>query len=87
MHLESGEDVLILRGSAVDLGEPSCRPDVLAAFDAKYTQPGDAKYLPSADSSFDVLYLIRPRSAVAWRLSEFESSQQQWSAADHDDDA
>jgi hypothetical protein len=85
LHLESGDDVLIVQGSAQDLGEPSCRPDVLAAFEHKYTQPGDARYLPSADPSFDVLYVIRPQRAVAWRLSEFDSSQQRWSATDHDD--
>jgi Pyridoxamine 5'-phosphate oxidase len=49
VHLESGDDVLIVRGVAEDLGEPSRHPAVVAALAAKYTRPAAQQYLPSAD--------------------------------------
>lgn len=80
IHLESGEDVLIVRGVAEDLGTPSQAPSVVAALAAKYTRPGDEQYLPSADPDFDVVYAIRPQSAMAWRLDDYAGSQRRWSA-------
>jgi PPOX class probable F420-dependent enzyme len=80
VHLESGEDVLVVRGIAEDLGTPSDVPAVVAALAAKYTRPGDQQYLPSADPDFDVVYAIRPRSAMAWRLDDYAASQRRWTA-------
>lgn len=40
LHLEGGEDVLIVRGTAEDLGTPAQVPLVVAALAAKYTRPG-----------------------------------------------
>jgi hypothetical protein len=71
VHLESGEDVLIMRGTAEDLGAPSSAPPVIAALAVKYTGPEDRQYLPSVDPDFDVLYAIRPRSAMTWRLDNY----------------
>jgi len=80
IHLESGEDVLIVRGTVEDVGEPAAVPFVVAALAAKYTRPGDAQYLPSSDPDFDVVYAIRPRSALAWRLDDYAGSQRRWSS-------
>lgn len=80
VHLESGEDVLVVRGVAEDLGTPSDVPSVVAALAAKYIRPGDQQYLPSADPDFDVVYAIRPRSAMAWRLDDYAASQRRWTA-------
>jgi nitroimidazol reductase NimA-like FMN-containing flavoprotein (pyridoxamine 5'-phosphate oxidase superfamily) len=80
VHLESGEDVLIVRGTAEDLGAPSSVPAVVAALAAKYARPEDRQYLPGADPDFDVVYAIRPHSAMAWRLDDYASSQRRWSA-------
>jgi PPOX class probable F420-dependent enzyme len=80
VHLESGDDVLIVRGTAEDLGRPADVPEVVAALAAKYTAPGDRPYLPDADPDFDVVYAIRPRSAMAWRLPDYEGSQRRWYA-------
>jgi PPOX class probable F420-dependent enzyme len=77
VHLESGEDVLIVRGTAEDLGPPSAVPAVVAALTAKYTRPRDQQYLPAADPDFDVVYAIRPQSAMAWRLDDY-GSQLRW---------
>jgi pyridoxamine 5'-phosphate oxidase-like protein len=78
VHLESGDDVLIVRGTAEDLGRPAGLPEVVSALAAKYTAPGDGQYLPHADPAFDVLYAIRPRSAMAWRLADYDGSQRRW---------
>ena len=80
VHLESGEDVLIVRGVAEDLGAPALVPSVIAALAVKYARPQDQQYLPGADPSFDVVYAIRPRSAMAWRLDDYAASQRRWSS-------
>lgn len=80
VHLGSGEDVLIVRGTAADAGAPASVPEVVAALDAKYSRPGDRPYLPSEDPDFDVVYRIRPQSAMAWRLADYELSQRRWQA-------
>jgi nitroimidazol reductase NimA-like FMN-containing flavoprotein (pyridoxamine 5'-phosphate oxidase superfamily) len=79
IHLESGEDVLIVRGVAEELGAPADVPAVVAALAAKYTRPEDRQYLPDADPAFDVVYALRPRSALAWRLDDYAASQRRWS--------
>lgn len=78
VHLESGEDVLIVHGTAEDAGHPANAPGVLAALRSKYHQPEDAPYLPTADPSFDALYAVRPQRALAWRLADYEASQRRW---------
>ena len=78
VHLEKREDVLIVRGTAEDVGTPAQVPDVVAALAAKYTGEGDRQYLPDADPDFDVVYAIRPQSATMWRLADSEASQRRW---------
>src|SRR5215471_20102455 len=80
VHLESAEDVLIVRGVAEDLGPPAANPDVVVALSAKYTDAGDRQYLPDADPDFDVVYAVRPQSALLWRLAGYEASQRRWSS-------
>ena len=78
VHLESADDVVIVRGAAEDLGTPAQVPAVVAALSAKYTSQGDRQYLPDADPDFDVIYAIRPQSAMMWRLPDYEGSQRRW---------
>ena len=78
IHLESAEDVLIVRGVVEDLGPPAAVPSVVAALAAKYTRPEDHQYLPDRDPDFDVVWAIRPRSAMAWRLDDYAASQRRW---------
>ena len=80
LHLESGEDVVIVRGHAEDLGTPAEAGHVVTALSAKYTDPEDRPFLPDADPAFDVIYAIRPRSAMLWRLADYEASQRRWTA-------
>lgn len=78
MHLESGENAVIVRGIAEDQGIPAQVPDVIEALSAKYTGEDDRHYLPAADPDFDVVYAIRPQSAMMWRLADYERSQRRW---------
>src|SRR5690242_11938845 len=80
VHLESGEDVVIVRGTAQDLGAPADVPDVVAALSAKYTGEADRQYLPDADPDFDVVYAVTPQSAMIWRLADYEASQRRWTS-------
>jgi PPOX class probable F420-dependent enzyme len=80
VHLESGDDVVIVRGTAEDLGTPAEVPDVVAALAAKYTADGDEQYLPDADPDFDVVYALRPQSAMTWRLADYDGSQRRWTS-------
>jgi PPOX class probable F420-dependent enzyme len=80
IHLESAEDVLIVHGTVEDLGHPAAVPAVVTALAAKYTGPQDQPYLPDHDPDFDVVYAVRPRSALAWRLADYAVSQRRWTA-------
>jgi len=80
IHLESGDDVVIVRGTAEDLGTPAQVPHVVTALSAKYTGEGDQQYLPDADPDFDVVYAIRPQSAMMWVLADYEASRRRWTA-------
>ena len=80
VHVPDPEDVLLVAGRLRDLGGPADVPDVVAAFASKYTAPGDESYLPGVDPGVDVVYALEPRQALAWRLADFENSQQRWEA-------
>ena len=80
VHLESAEDVVIVRGTAEDLGTPAQAGHVVTALSAKYTHPDDRPFLPDAEPAFDVVYAIRPQSAMMWRLADYEASQRRWSS-------
>jgi nitroimidazol reductase NimA-like FMN-containing flavoprotein (pyridoxamine 5'-phosphate oxidase superfamily) len=64
VHLESAEDVVIVRGTAEDLGTPAQVPEVVLALSAKYAGEADRQYLPDADLDFDIVYAVRPQSAM-----------------------
>jgi nitroimidazol reductase NimA-like FMN-containing flavoprotein (pyridoxamine 5'-phosphate oxidase superfamily) len=80
VHLESGEDVVIVRGTAEDLGTPAQAGHVVTALSAKYTRPDDRPFLPDAEPAFDVVYALRPQSAMMWRLADYETSQRRWTS-------
>jgi Pyridoxamine 5'-phosphate oxidase len=80
VHLESAEDVLIVRGTAEDLGAPAQLRNVVEALAAKYAAAEDRQYLPDADPDFDVIYALRPQSAMTWRLADYAASQRRWSS-------
>jgi hypothetical protein len=81
VHLESGADVLIVRGRFLYLGHPSQHPDVTELFDRKYDRPDERPFLPSSDPVFDVLYSLEPRRALAWTLPDSEASTRTWDSS------
>ena len=72
VHLESGDDCVILEGVAQEVEDSSLRRRVGRAYAAKYglDAVGEAGASP--------LYALRPRVALAWRESDFPVSATRW---------
>lgn len=80
LHLESGDEVCIVRGSAIDVGRPADHPAVTAAFAAKYSDPDDEQWLPEVDPTVDIVARLEPSSAMVWSSTNFGGSQRRWRA-------
>ncbi len=76
IHLESGNDVVILEGTAVevDLAEKATLKKLNAASRAKYKMP--LMVVPEA-----VLYSVRPRVVLAWTEKDFPHNATRWEFA------
>lgn len=82
LHLPSATDVLIVRGELRDAGLAEHDQAVVDAYAAKYTDPGDERWLPGAEGMQGVCLLrFEPRDARAWRLDDFLGSHRAWSGA------
>ena len=79
VHLESGDDVLIVRGTVQVSTDPALLETVLTAFAAKYTDPGDLGYLPVGPPA-ETVFAVHPRAALAWALCDFDGTQRRWAA-------
>ncbi len=84
VHLESADDVLILHGSARDVGTPQEHPKACAAYAEKYSDPSDLQYLPDAAGMEGTrLWAITPQRAIAWRLDGGEGLEnRRWRAGE-----
>ncbi|HEY4766054.1 MAG TPA: pyridoxamine 5'-phosphate oxidase family protein [Candidatus Sulfotelmatobacter sp.] len=73
IHLDSGDDVVILEGSAVevDLADPSTVQPLDNASRAKYKMP----LMVTPDV---VLYRVRPRVVLAWTEKDFPNNATRW---------
>jgi nitroimidazol reductase NimA-like FMN-containing flavoprotein (pyridoxamine 5'-phosphate oxidase superfamily) len=80
LHLESGDEVVIVRGTVVEIGEPAGCATVVDAFASKYTEPGDEQWLPAVDPTVDIVARLEPSSALLWSGDDFDASQRRWSA-------
>jgi nitroimidazol reductase NimA-like FMN-containing flavoprotein (pyridoxamine 5'-phosphate oxidase superfamily) len=80
LHLESGDEVAIVRGTASVVGAPANVPEVVAAFAAKYSEPDDKQWLPDVDPSVDVVARIEPAVALLWSSDDFYASKRRWQA-------
>jgi hypothetical protein len=78
VHLESGEDVVIVRGLATDLGTPAEVPVWSRPCQRNTPARMTGQYLPDAEPDFDVVYAISPQSALMWRLADYAASQRRW---------
>ncbi len=75
IHLESGDDVVILEGTATEV-DPKDKPTFKkldAASRAKYNMPLAAP--PGGDS---VVYRVRPRVVLAWTEKDFPNNATRW---------
>jgi len=80
VNLESGDEVVIVRGNAYDVGTPAHVPDVVAAFAAKYTEPDDVQWLPEVDPSVDLVARIAPSVALLWSSDDYFDTLRRWQA-------
>ena len=81
VHLESGEEVLIARGTAALAGTAADLPEVSAAYRPKYPSPEDAAWLPDQpDWAHVQIWRFVPMTALTWDLVSIVSSQRRWSA-------
>jgi len=71
VHLESGDDVVILEGTAEGVADPSLRARFAEAYHAKYQIRPDV-----GDAA--LVYGLRPRVAQAWREQDFPNSATRW---------
>lgn len=73
VHLESGDDVLILEGTVVevDLTDEETLQKMDAASRVKYKMP--LMILPES-----VVYCVRPRLVLAWTESDFPNNATRW---------
>jgi hypothetical protein len=73
IHLESGDDVVILEGAVEEVTDETVRARVYEAYRAKY---GMAPEGPEGSDSF--LYGLSPRTAYSWRERDFPTSATRW---------
>jgi hypothetical protein len=72
IHLESGDDAVILEGVAEEIVDRSVIGRIDAAYLAKY------KMLLTEAPGELVIYAVRPRVALAWRERDFPRSATRW---------
>jgi hypothetical protein len=82
LHLPSATDVLVVWGTLHDEGLAEQHAGVVAAYAAKYTDPGDQMWLPGTPAMAGVRLLrFTPHRARAWTLADFIGSQRRWVAS------
>lgn len=70
VHLESGDDTVILEGRVELSSDPALLAPVNQAYQAKYGMGGD-----SPDAAY---YVLRPRKALAWHEHDYPTSATRW---------
>jgi hypothetical protein len=72
VHLESGDDVVILEGTATEVIDPAVLVSIDDAYFAKY----QVHLLGHAGGA--VIYALQPHVALAWQESDFPGSATRW---------
>ncbi|MCC7103630.1 MAG: pyridoxamine 5'-phosphate oxidase family protein [Chloroflexi bacterium] len=73
IHLESGDEVVILEGVAAEVTDPAQLAAFVEAYDVKY------QIRPDVVNPLSVVYVLQPREALSWLESDFLSSASRWS--------
>lgn len=72
VHLESGDDVVILEGTAEQVTDPALLGRFIDAYDTKY-----GFRLDSSDLTYGV-YALRPKVTMAWLEQDFPNTATRW---------
>jgi len=72
VHLESGDDVVILEGTAQEVDDPVLMAEFVEAYDKKYA------FRQDPDEPKNVTYRLRPQTAFAWLESDFPGGATRW---------
>ncbi|MBI3966464.1 MAG: pyridoxamine 5'-phosphate oxidase family protein [Chloroflexi bacterium] len=85
VHLESGDDTVILEGTAEVVTDEQLQADDLLtrlgdAYAAKYVNPetGEPFRLEPDPTGSSVVYALRAHMVLAWRESDFPTSATRW---------
>ncbi|MEP7290447.1 MAG: pyridoxamine 5'-phosphate oxidase family protein [Chloroflexota bacterium] len=70
VHLESGDDTVILEGSVTQLRDPA----LIAPVDVLYA----AKYPPFDPTPSTMYFVLRPHTALAWQEHDFPNTATRW---------
>jgi nitroimidazol reductase NimA-like FMN-containing flavoprotein (pyridoxamine 5'-phosphate oxidase superfamily) len=74
VHLESGDDTVMLEGRASELTDKALRARMVEAYSAKYPP-----FKPNPEAEPTNLYLaVKPRLVLAWREQDFTNSATRW---------
>jgi hypothetical protein len=72
MHLESGDEVVILEGEVREETDPGVLATYVEQYERKYT------IRPDVSNAADVVYALRPRRAFTWQERDFTVSAVRW---------
>jgi pyridoxine/pyridoxamine 5'-phosphate oxidase len=72
IHLESGDDAVILEGAVEEVTNPALLARFAEAYEAKY------QFSPDTTNPQDATYALRPRVAFTWRERDFVESAARW---------
>jgi len=72
LHLESGDDVVIVEGAAEEVSDTSLITRFADAYDAKYG------FRPDASNPSQVVYKLTLRVVLSWQESDFIGTATRW---------
>ena len=72
VHLESGDDVVILEGEVEEVSDPATLDRFTDAYDVKY------RFRPNTTDPAQVVYRLRPRLAFTWGEKDYPQSALRW---------
>lgn len=80
VHLESGDEAVILRGRVAVPRDRAMLLRADAAYAAKYVDAasGQGFHLPTDPDGDDGVYVLRPAVVLAWREQDFPTSATRW---------
>ena len=76
VHLESGDDVVVVEGTAAPLTDPDALTRFADAYEAKY------RFRPDVGDPACGVYRVRPRVVFAWVEQDFPTTATRWSFGD-----